>query len=303
MTVYPKLVALALYILPALSAPSPLLRISKARSPVHGKYIVTLSPGQGERNRDDVNAEAFSNSLSSVSNITHWWEHMSAFAGHFSDDDLDILRADPRVDAIEEDGVVRTLVSVTQCVSFSLCPLSPMSTGLDQVQRSLGFESNLFPEKTCCPGRHIPQLHLYFRQYGRSRFYGVYPWWVPVAPKCTWSHQHPADSGIFTEHPEFQGRAKFGASLWVAQIKSVRETSEIFSKSVGDPTEDRHGHGTHCAGTAISSQLYVALVQRSLSFLLICVLVASTSSGVAKGANAIAVKVIDDNGDGKVSDL
>jgi hypothetical protein len=119
MMIYPKLVALALYALPALAAPSPLLRISKTRSPTPGKYIVTLKQDQGTL--DNSSLEAFSNILSSASNITNWWDHMNAFAGDFSDDDVEILRADPRVDAMEEDGIMTTQVSVTQYASSPPC--------------------------------------------------------------------------------------------------------------------------------------------------------------------------------------
>ena len=129
--IYQKLVALVLFTLPALAAPSPLLRISKARSPILGKYVVTLR--QGQQDSDDISLEAFSNTLSTASNITRWWEHMNAFAGDFADDDLEILRTDPRVDAIEEDGDVTAFVSLTQYVSFRRhCSLLQMYTDAHQ---------------------------------------------------------------------------------------------------------------------------------------------------------------------------
>ena len=185
--IYPKLVALALCVLPALAAPSPLLRISKTRSPVPGKYIVTLR--QGQQNSDNITLEAFSDTLSSASTITHWWEHMNAFAGDFSDDDLEVLRVDSRVDAIEEDGIVTALVSVTQCASFPPTLFVSadilMPADLDQNKRPLGFESNIFQEKACYPERPIAQLHLRVRQYLRSRLYRVYHRWVSVSAKRT----------------------------------------------------------------------------------------------------------------------
>ena len=115
--IYPKLVALALYALPALAAPSPLLRVAKAQNPIPNRYIVTLKQGQGTS--DTVSVETFSNTMSSASNVTHKWESMKAFAGDFSDDDLESLKVDPRVDAIEEDGIVTTSASVTQYVPFA----------------------------------------------------------------------------------------------------------------------------------------------------------------------------------------
>lgn len=110
--IFPMLVALALYALPALAAPSPLLKVTRSQNPAPGRYIVTLK--QEQDTSDTVSIESFSNSMSSASNITHWWGSMNAFAGDFSDDDLEVLRADQRVNAIEEDGIMSILAPVTQ---------------------------------------------------------------------------------------------------------------------------------------------------------------------------------------------
>ncbi|KAI0310814.1 peptidase S8/S53 domain-containing protein, partial [Amylostereum chailletii] len=71
------------------------------------------------------------------------------------------------------------------------------------------------------------------------------------------------DTGINTNHREFQGRAAWG--------KTVPKN---------DVDEDNNGHGTHCAGT-----------------------IASAKYGVAKAANVIAVKVLGSNGSGSMSDV
>ncbi|KAJ9080538.1 proteinase B [Entomophthora muscae] len=60
------------------------------------------------------------------------------------------------------------------------------------------------------------------------------------------------DTGINIHHPEFQGRAVWGANF-----------------VNGSPNMDDNGHGTHCAGT-----------------------IASRSFGVAKAANVIGIKVL-----------
>lgn len=106
------LIALALFALPALAAPSPLLHIFKTRNPLPRRYIVTLK-------QDTVDVESYSSSVSSASNVTHKWESMNAFAGEFSDKDLETFRADPCVEAIEEDGIMKTSLSVTQYAQFS----------------------------------------------------------------------------------------------------------------------------------------------------------------------------------------
>ena len=77
-------------------------------------------------------------------------------------------------------------------------------------------------------------------------------------PLLTW----PTDTGIFVDHPAFEGRASWGATFG------------------GYEGQDGSGHGTHCAGTAVSRQF-----------------------GVAKSANVIAVKVLSDGGRGRNSDM
>lgn len=70
------------------------------------------------------------------------------------------------------------------------------------------------------------------------------------------------DTGILISHPAFGGRASWGATF-------------------GDyPDSDDNGHGTHCAGTAVSGPY-----------------------GVAKSAKVIAVKVLNDKGNGSWSDV
>ncbi|KXN67954.1 subtilase, partial [Conidiobolus coronatus NRRL 28638] len=71
-------------------------------------------------------------------------------------------------------------------------------------------------------------------------------------------HVYVIDTGINIKHDDFQGRAIWGTA-----------TIEGASK------DDRNGHGTHCAGT-----------------------IAGYKYGIAKKAKIIAVKVLDDAGEG-----
>lgn len=71
------------------------------------------------------------------------------------------------------------------------------------------------------------------------------------------------DSGIYTDHAEFEARASWGTTI-----------------ASGSGSVDTIGHGTHCAGT-----------------------IASKKYGVAKKSNLIAVKVLDDNLAGVTSDF
>jgi cerevisin len=220
-----RLLALALCTLPALAAPSPLLRIFKATNPLPGRYIVTLKQEQGTNTVGDV--KAFSSTMSPASNITHQWESMGAFAGELSDDDLETLRVDPRVEAIEEDGIMKTSGNVTQTnAPWGLNRISSQTRLASQNDSSLNFTYSF--DSTAGAGSTV----------------------------------YIIDTGIFIEHPEFEGRATFGAAFG------------------GFPKRDGNGHGTHCAGTAVSSQF-----------------------GVAKGANVVAVRVLGDDGSGQNSDI
>jgi len=51
---------------------------------------------------------------------------------------------------------------------------------------------------------------------------------------------YPTDTGIFTDHPAFEGRASWGKTFGPYEDK------------------DGNGHGTHCAGTVASKPYGVA---------------------------------------------
>ena len=105
-----NLVILALCILPAFSAPSPLVPVQKAKEPIAGRYIVTLKDGASR----EANVNALSGGINGASSITHEWTIINGFAGTFSSAELENLRSNPDVASIEEDGVVRTQDDVTQ---------------------------------------------------------------------------------------------------------------------------------------------------------------------------------------------
>lgn len=196
-----KLFTLALFIIPALAAPFPLLRIARAQNPSSGKYIVTLK----QENSDLPNVDSVSNSMSPASTVTNKWENMGAFAGKLSPDDLESLRADPRVDAIEEDGTMSVLADVAQNnAPWGLARISSQNPLEDQDDTSLNFTYTF--DSTAGTGSTVFVI----------------------------------DTGIFVQHPEFEGRAKFGATF------------------VENQEDDGNGHGTHVAGTVASSQFGVA---------------------------------------------
>ncbi|RYP64566.1 hypothetical protein DL770_009175 [Monosporascus sp. CRB-9-2] len=77
------------------------------------------------------------------------------------------------------------------------------------------------------------------------------------------TYTYVIDSGIYTAHPDFEGRASFGATF-----------------VDGEDESDRNGHGTHVAGT-----------------------IGSATYGVAKKTELIAVKVLAEDGKGQLSNV
>ena len=73
---------------------------------------------------------------------------------------------------------------------------------------------------------------------------------------------YPTDTGVYIQHPAFEEGAWWGKTF--GPYKNA----------------DGNGHGTHCAGVAVSAPY-----------------------GVAKSAQVVAVKVLADNGSGRTSDM
>lgn len=71
------------------------------------------------------------------------------------------------------------------------------------------------------------------------------------------------DTGININHEEFEGRASWG-----------------YNAIEGTPDKDENGHGTHCAG-----------------------IVGGKNSGVAKKVSLVSVKVLDEKGEGMISNI
>ncbi|KAI1470375.1 oryzin precursor [Daldinia caldariorum] len=90
------------------------------------------------------------------------------------------------------------------------------------------------------------------------------------------------DTGIHVDHPEFGGRASFGANFAndSAADTATATTSTASNDDDDDDDDDENGHGTHVAG-----------------------IVGSATYGVAKKTNLIAVKVLGPNGSGAISQV
>jgi cerevisin len=94
------------------------------------------------------------------------------------------------------------------------------------------------------------------------------------------------DTGVNIHHPEFEGRAVYGKSFVVDQqdksFFGIQEQQNPFGAHKGDPNppEDFMGHGTHVASS-----------------------IGGKTFGVAPNATIVAVRVLDKNGSGSMSDV
>lgn len=105
-----NLIILTLCVLPAFSAPSPIVTVQKVKEPIAGRYIVILKDGASR----EANIDTLSRKINGASSITHEWNIINGFAGTFSATELEDLRSNPDVASIEEDGLVHTQAVVTQ---------------------------------------------------------------------------------------------------------------------------------------------------------------------------------------------
>lgn len=120
---FPKqLFTLAALLLPVLAAPSALIPVSKVASATPGRYIVILKDGVS---RASHISSIQSNTLSASSEVTHEFSIINGYAGKFSTDDLNELRANSDIASIEEDGRSHKCDTVTQCVLL-LHPRKPI---------------------------------------------------------------------------------------------------------------------------------------------------------------------------------
>lgn len=158
--------------------------------------------------------------------LTHIYDKSSfvGYAGKFLPEVVDILAQQPGVAFIEQDSKVHTLEPSEE-------EQSPWGLARLSHREHLGLGTY--------------NKYLYDADAGK----GV---------TC-----YIVDTGIYTDHEDFEGRAVWGKTM-----------------PVGDSDIDAHGHGSHCAGT-IGGKKY----------------------GVAKKAKLVAVKVLGSDGSGSMSDV
>ncbi|RDB21646.1 Cuticle-degrading protease [Hypsizygus marmoreus] len=137
------------------------------------------------------------------STVTHDWKLINGFAGDLDSATVNLLRASPDVEYIAEDGIVHTFVTQTNA-PWGLARLSQDARLSNQDTSALTFTYT----------------------YDASAGAGVDIYII--------------DTGVFTTHSQFGGRARWGATFG------------------GYASADGNGHGTHVSGTAAGSQFGVA---------------------------------------------
>ncbi|WFD00203.1 cerevisin [Malassezia yamatoensis] len=233
------------------------------------QYLVALKPGV-TTNHFVFHHERISEAQSE-SNVFHALENSAehgvrhvydlgqevlGYAGSFSEDVLAYIRAQPEVEMVERDQVVRAAVlpqgneRVTEMRKAS----SPTMLGLP-----------LPPWLN--PYRHQTETNapwgLARLSHRASLSLGTFNKYVYEAVSGEGVTAYVIDTGIYTQHEDFQGRARWGKTI-----------------PQNDVDADQHGHGTHCAGT-----------------------IGSATYGVAKKAKLVAVKVLGSGGQGSMSDV
>ncbi|KAF9649406.1 subtilisin-like protein [Thelephora ganbajun] len=203
--------------------------------------------------------------IGSQSNVTHQWGIINGFAGVFADADLELLRSNPNVASIEEDGYVHAQDVVTQTdATWGLGRISSQTSPADKDPNGLTYTYKYDPPTGAGTDVYIIDagilithvIRLIFDSLGHALIASFYSQPSEAAPPgellCTW--------------------------LFVDISKTFNPN--LLLCSGGYPDVDGTGHGTHCAGTAVSHQY-----------------------GVAKAAHVIAVRVLGDDGKGTWSDV
>ncbi|KAF8662094.1 hypothetical protein AX16_001204 [Volvariella volvacea WC 439] len=183
--------SLLLAVVPAFAAPSALRPIEKFKGQTTGKYIVVLKDGVSKA---DVlgNLRTTTATAESVE-----WEIINGFAAHLDEASLNALRASSDVEYIAEDGIVSINTVVTQ---------TNAPWGLQRISQDAKL-TNQDPT--------VLTFTYTYNDVGNASGADVYV----------------VDTGVYTAHSEFEGRARWGATFG------------------GYASADGNGHGTHCAGT------------------------------------------------------
>ncbi|KAJ3492039.1 hypothetical protein NLI96_g318 [Meripilus lineatus] len=226
---------LALLVAPSIGVPSnTLVEVQKFDGKIkEGSYIVKL--------KDNVSKSSHLGWLGKQlgsDKITHSnWEKglLHGFAGKFSEKTLSVLRSSPDVEYIAEDGIVTAFSVVTQTnAPWGIARLSQDARLANQNSNALNFTYRY--ESVAGAGADI----------------------------------YVVDTGVYTAHTEFGGRARWGATFG------------------GYPSADGNGHGTHIAATAAGARFGVAKQASIIAVKVLSDAGSGTISDIISGLNFVA---------------
>ncbi|KAL1951895.1 hypothetical protein VTO73DRAFT_1044 [Trametes versicolor] len=228
--------ALALFAAPIFAAPAASLHtVEKFAGATKARsYIVKLRDGVAK----DAHLEWLAANHGNTSTVTHAeWESsvLNGFAGTLETDALNALRANPDVEYITEDGIFTINAAVTQ---------TDAPWGLQRISQAAALSSTSTSALT------------YTYTYDSSAGSGVDIYIV--------------DTGIFTNHSEFAGRASWGATFG------------------GYADADGNGHGTHVSGTAAGVTYGVAKKASLIAVKVLSDAGSGTVSDIVSGLNFVS---------------
>lgn len=211
---------------------------------IPGSYMVVLKDGissndlfahQGLISSAQLSANSFhGENAEGIRHVYNLERHLQGYAGSFTDDVLDYIRAQPEVEYVEMDTIVSVdlmpqtedkVWEVNYDHNLSDAALSPMNVGkvgpYDIEKGAPWGLARISHRKRL--GLSTFNKYLYQRDAGD----GVTAYII--------------DTGINIKHVEFEGRARWGKTM-----------------PQNDVDDDGNGHGTHCAGTIGSRKYGVA---------------------------------------------
>jgi oryzin len=224
------------------------------RDPYAEKYIVTLRQGLSSRDLDShfdwvsgVHARSPHRRSTTGVDKTFQIHSFAAYAGEFDKDTLEQIKSSHDVLAVERDQIW----SLNDVTHRHIHPShADYPDDLDPLTRHQGHEASARSQSVLTQNPATWGLgRLSHRDPGSTDYM-----YDGSAGEGTYAYM--IDTGLYTGHFEFEGRASFG-----------------YNALPGTADSDRQGHGTHTAGT-----------------------VGGKTFGVAKHAQLIAVKVFDEGG-------
>lgn len=219
--------------------------------PIKDQYIVVLNPsllGTQHAHQELRIWLETQIATSPGSKIIHSYQSIGAFAVRMKSSLLEEVRQRPEISFVEKD----TLVHVWDHLLKTRPASKVQENGIVKAHDKLAtLTQNNAPWGLCRISKQKKQTRQTTRSYIYPRNAGQ---GVDV---------YVIDTGIYTKHAEFEGRAKWGITI-----------------PANDFDIDANGHGTHCAG-----------------------IIAGKTFGVAKKATVIAVKALRSNGFGTNSDV